>query len=124
MDPVGATPSARHLSNQFAAVLKKVQMPPAPFDSVMDSTQSFTLRTLKMLPWDVLESQFQAFRFSLKAAFGNPPLLSQSKRCGKEFLRRHTSYSSPVSPETQIPVSLPNKVPKAFAVDSPQRGTS
>src|SRR6516162_2885071 len=50
MDPVGATPSARHLGHQFATVLEKVQMPPAPFDSVVHPTEGSTLGTGKMLP--------------------------------------------------------------------------
>jgi hypothetical protein len=95
MHPVGATPSARHLGHQFAAVLEKVQMPPASLDGVVHSTQSFTVRTLKMFPWDVLDAQFQAFGFTLKSAFGHSPLLAQSKCCGKKFFWCHPAYSSP-----------------------------
>src|SRR5208282_2194745 len=45
-----------------------------------------------MFTWHVLESQFQAFRFSLKAAFGHSPLPTQSQCRGKKFLRCHPSY--------------------------------
>ena len=52
-----------------------------------------------MFPWHVLESQFQAFGFSLKAALGYSPLPTQSKRCSKEFFRRHAFYLEPtISP--------------------------
>jgi len=63
-------PSTWHSSHQFAAILEKVHMPPAPFDRVVNSTQVFADRTLEMFPGHVLESQFQAFRFTLKAALG------------------------------------------------------
>jgi hypothetical protein len=89
MDPICATPSARHLGDQFAPVLEKVQMPPAALDSVVHATPSFALRTLKMLPWHVLQSQFQALWFSLKAALRYPPLLRESQRCSKEFFQCH-----------------------------------
>jgi hypothetical protein len=74
MDPVLATPGSRHLGHQFTAVLEKVQMPPAPLDGVMYSTQSFTVRTLKMFSRHMLQAQFQAFGFSLEAALGHSPL--------------------------------------------------
>ena len=44
MDSVGAAPGARHAGHQFAAILKKVRMPPASFDGVMDSTRCFADR--------------------------------------------------------------------------------
>src|SRR6202011_2641008 len=50
MDSVGATPSPRHPGHQFAAVLEKVHMPPASFDGVVNSTQSFADRALEMFP--------------------------------------------------------------------------
>src|SRR5260370_32079596 len=114
MHPILATPSARHLGHQFAAVLEEVQMSPAPFDGVVHSTQSLTVRTLKMFPWNVLESQFQALGFSLKAAFGHSPLPAQSKRCGKEFLRCHSFLLTPPSPKTQIPCLPPERSPQSF----------
>src|ERR1700737_4784003 len=79
-------------------------MSPAPFDRVVHPTKGSTLRTLKMLPRDVLQSQFQAFWFSLKAAFHYLPSLPQSQRCGKKFFRCHSAYFSPPSPKTQITV--------------------
>src|SRR5271169_1757660 len=125
MDSVGATPGARHLGDQLATVLEKVHMPPASFDGVVDSTGSFTDWTLEMFPRHVLESQFQAFRFSLEAAFGHSPLPTQSQCCGKKFLRCHSFLLSPRSPEMQIhpPFCFP-RVPTAFAVESLERGTS
>src|SRR5271166_3141592 len=121
MDPVGATPSARHLGDQFATVLEKVHMPPPSFEGVVDSTPSFADRALEMFPWQVLESQFQAFGFSLKAAFGHSPLPPQSQCCGKKFLRCHPSYCSPRSSKMQVHLRVwhPNKVPKAFALERP-----
>ena len=77
-------------------------MPPAPFDGVVNSTQVFADRTLEMFPGHVLESQFQAFRFSLKAALGYSPLATQSQCCGKKFLRCHPSLLSPRSLKMQI----------------------
>jgi hypothetical protein len=70
---------------------EKVQMPPASFDGVVHSTQSFTLRTLKMFPWHLLQSQFQALRFSLKTALAHSPLPAQTQRCGKKFFRCQTA---------------------------------
>src|SRR6202012_4025974 len=87
MDSVGATPSTRHLGAQLATVLEKVHMPPASFDDVVDSTGSLTDWTLEMFPRHVLESQFQAFRFTLKMAFGHSPLPTQAECSGKKFLR-------------------------------------
>src|SRR5271170_2605610 len=104
MDAVGATPGARPLSHQFAPVLEKIHMPPASLDCVVHSAEGSTLGTLKLLPWNVIESQFQAFGFSLKTAFAHSPLLAQSKRYGKKFFLCHGLYSSPPSPKTQIAV--------------------
>jgi hypothetical protein len=92
MDPVGATPSARHAGYQFAAVLEKVQMPPASFDGVVNSTGSFADWAFEVFPGHVLESQFQAFGFSLKAALGHSPLPTQAQCCGKKFLWCHPFY--------------------------------
>ena len=58
MDPVGATTGARHLGHQFAAVLEKVHVSPAPFDGVVHPTEGSTLGTRKMFPPHVLQSQF------------------------------------------------------------------
>jgi DNA-binding XRE family transcriptional regulator len=69
-------------------------MPPASLDGVVHSRQGFTVRTLKMFPWGVLDAQFQAFGFTLKSAFGHSPLLAQSKCCGKKFFRCHPAYCS------------------------------
>jgi hypothetical protein len=55
MDSIGATPSTWDPGHQFAAVLEKVQMPPASLDGIVHSTQSFTERTFKMFPWEVLD---------------------------------------------------------------------
>src|SRR4029077_16835396 len=77
-------------------------MSPAPFDRVVHPTKGSTLRTLKMLPRHVLQSQFQAFWFFLKAALHYLPLLPQTQRCGKKFFRCHPCYFSPPSPKTQI----------------------
>jgi hypothetical protein len=95
------------------------KVPPASLDRVVDSTQGFTLGTLKMFPRHVLQAQFQALRFSLKAAFAHSPLAAQSQRCGKKFFRCHPFYSSPPPPKTQIPLCLPTNFRKAFAVDRP-----
>jgi hypothetical protein len=89
MDPVLATPEARHLGHQFATVLEKVQVPPAPFDRVVYPAPRSTLGTLEMLPPHVLQSQFQALGFSFKAAFGHPPLRPQSQGRRKECFRCH-----------------------------------
>src|ERR1700740_3190365 len=91
MHPVCATPSARHLGHQFATVLEKVQVPPAPFDGVVYPAEGSTLRTLKMLSPHVFQSQFQALWFSLKATFHYPPLLPQAQRRSKKFFRCHGS---------------------------------
>src|SRR3979411_2186636 len=94
-------------------------MPPVPFDSVVHSTQIFTDRTLKMFPWNVFESQFQALRFSLKAALGHSPLLAQSQCCGKKFFRCHPFYSNPIHQKAKsIPSLFHEQRPKGFAVDS------
>jgi hypothetical protein len=61
-----------------------------------------------MFPWYVLQSQFQAFWFSLKAALGHSPLSAQAQRCGKKFFWCHPFYSSPRSPKTQLAAYLPN----------------
>jgi hypothetical protein len=61
-------------STFFAAARTEVQMPPAPLDGVVYSTQSFTVRTLKMFSRHMLQAQFQAFGFSLEAALGHSPL--------------------------------------------------
>ncbi len=55
-----------------------------------------------MFPWHVLESQLQAFGFSLKAALDYSPLPAQSKRCSKEFFRRHAFYFSRRLAQMQI----------------------
>ena len=90
----------------------------------MDSTQILTDRTGKMFPWNVFQSQFQALGFSLKAALGHSPLPAQSQCCGKKLFRCHLSNKCIIA-ERQIPWSLPERgLPKAFAVDSPPRGTS
>jgi hypothetical protein len=47
----------------------------SPFDGVVRPTEGSTLGTLKMFPWEILESQFQAFRFTFKA--GNRPVDSR-----------------------------------------------
>src|SRR5580704_5582166 len=109
MDPVGATPSARHLGHQFAAVLEKVHMPPASFDGVVDSTGSFADRALEMFPGHVLESQFQAFGFSLKAALGHSPLPTQSQCCSKKFFRCHPSYGVQGHPKCKSPHLAPEQ---------------
>ncbi len=46
-----------------------------------------------MFSWDVLDSQFQAFGFTLKAALGHSPLPAQSKRGGKKFFRCHNPFT-------------------------------
>jgi hypothetical protein len=61
-----------------------------------------------MFPWNVLQSQFQAFWFSLKAALGHSPLSAQAQRCGKKFFWCHPFYSSPRSPKTQMAACCPN----------------
>src|SRR6202011_3867141 len=119
MNPVLATPSAWRLGHQFAAILEKVQMPPVPFDRVVHSTQSFTDRTLKMFPWNVFESQFQALRFSLKAALGHSPLLAQSQCCGKKIFQCHPFLLKSIHPKVKsIPILSPEQRPKVFALDS------
>jgi len=61
--------------------------------------QAVALRTLKMFPWHVLQSQFQALLFSLKATLAHSPLPAQSRRCGKKFFR---CTSGSVSAERQL----------------------
>jgi hypothetical protein len=125
MDPVLATPSAWHLSEQFAAILEKVQMPPASLDGVVQATPSFTLRTFEMLPRHVFQTQFQAFWFSLKATFDHSPLPAQSQRCSKKLFRCHPFYCSPTIALKANGYCLPKQCfQKPLRLSCPQRGTS
>jgi len=72
-------------------------MPPASLDGVVHCAQSLTFRTGKTFSWHVLESQLQAFGFTLKAALGYSPLPAQSKRCSKELFRCHAFYFVPTT---------------------------
>src|ERR1700740_2128148 len=107
MNSVCAAPSARHLGEQFAPVLKKVQMPPAPLNGVVNATHCFTFRALKMLSRHVFQAQFQAFGFSLEATLGHSPLLRESKRRAKKFFWRHGCLFSEIQlqPKSKIPGS-------------------
>ena len=120
MDSVSATPGARHPGHQFAAVLEKVQMAPASLEGVVHSAQCLTVRTLKVLPGNVLDSQFQSFGFTLKSAFDHSPLLAQSQCCGKKLFRCHLLI--PVHPHQKdnSPARLPQPGSKAFALESPE----
>src|SRR6516162_388354 len=101
MDPVLATPGPRHLGHQFTAVLEKVQMPPAPFDRVVDPTLLATQRTVEVLGAQVFDSQFQPLGLALKATFHHLPLLTQSQRRTKKFFRCHACYFATDSTMTQ-----------------------
>jgi hypothetical protein len=85
--------------------------PPASLDGVVHWAQSLTLRTGKMFPWHVLESQLQPFGFSLKAALGHSPLPTQSKRCSKKLFGRHAFYFSRRLAQMQIAALAPQPNP-------------
>jgi hypothetical protein len=85
----------------------------------VDSTQGFTLWTLKMFPWHVLQSQFQALRFSLKAAFAHSPLAAQSQRHGKKFFRCHPFYCSPPPPKKRKSLFASRPLLKKPDLDNP-----
>jgi hypothetical protein len=87
MHPVLATPGPRHPGHQFTAVLEKVQMPPAPFDGVVDPTLLAAQRTGEVLSAQVFDSQFQPLGLALKTTFYHLPLLTQSQRRAKKFFR-------------------------------------
>ena len=92
-------------------------MPPASLEGVVDSTEGFTDWRLEMFPWHVLESQFQAFRFSLEATFGHSPLPTQSQCCGKSSSGVILLIQSTVISKSKSspPVGFPNTGPSAFA---------
>jgi hypothetical protein len=107
---------------QFAAILEKVQMPPAPF--VVSWTAHNALKTehAKCSPEHILAIPSLGLpskpHWATRRFEPNPNAAVKSSSGLIYFLL------SPRSPKTQIPcLAPPNKVPDAFAV-GPQRGTT
>jgi hypothetical protein len=68
---------------------KKVHMPPASLDGVVNRAQAPALETFKLLPGNVLKFQLQAFWFAFKHASADMPLIAKVQCHSKKLLRCH-----------------------------------
>jgi hypothetical protein len=125
MDPICATPSARHLGDQFAPVLEKFKC--RQRRSIVSCTphQALHCGHSKCCPGTCSSRSSKRFGSpSKRHSATRHCCVSPSAAVKSSSSVILSYYCSPPSLKTQIPWLFPTKIRKAFALDSSKRGTS